>query len=81
MTSLGHSLLGDPVYGTPTERQPKWLALPKDVREAVERMPGQALHARVLGFEHPITGQKLRFEADPPEAFNHLLAALRKYRQ
>jgi 23S rRNA pseudouridine1911/1915/1917 synthase len=79
MTSLGHSLLGDPVYGTPTERQPKWLALPAEVRAAVEQMPGQALHARILGFVHPMTGQKLRFEAEPPQSFSHLLATLRKY--
>jgi 23S rRNA pseudouridine1911/1915/1917 synthase len=80
LTGQGHSLLGDPVYGAPSERHPKWLALPADVRAAVENLPGQALHARVLGFTHPITGETLRFEAEPPEAFRLLLTALQRYR-
>lgn len=80
LTSIGHSLLGDPVYGTPTENQSKWTALPKEIREAVLALPGQALHARVLGFIHPITGQKLRFEAEPPPAFKQLLEKLRGFK-
>ncbi len=79
LTGIGHSLLGDPVYGTPTERQPKWLALPDPVKSAVKKLPGQALHARVLGFIHPITGLPLRFEAKPPEAFENLLEQLSHY--
>jgi 23S rRNA pseudouridine1911/1915/1917 synthase len=78
-TSLGHSLLGDPTYGAPGPNQPKWQTLPRDVQQAVQALPGQALHARVLGFEHPVTGQKLHFEAEPPEAFQALLNLLRTY--
>ncbi|MBU6153464.1 MAG: RluA family pseudouridine synthase [Bdellovibrionales bacterium] len=63
LTHLGHSLLGDPTYGTPTENQPKWKAIPEPVRNAVKMLPGQALHARILGFKHPITGENLHFEA------------------
>jgi len=77
LTSIGHSLLGDPVYGTPTERQYKWTLLPKKVQESVRQLPGQALHARVLGFEHPITGKKIRVEAEVPQAFGDLLGELR----
>jgi 23S rRNA pseudouridine1911/1915/1917 synthase len=80
LTSLSHSLLGDPTYGVPSERNPKWLALPVEVREAVRALPGQALHARVLGFDHPITGVKLRFEAEPPAQLRALMNALGKYR-
>ncbi|MGZ3707555.1 MAG: RluA family pseudouridine synthase [Bdellovibrionota bacterium] len=79
LTGEGHSLLGDPVYGTPTERLPKWLALPHSVRELVRALPGQALHARVLGFEHPVTGKRVRVEAEPPPAFAALLAELRRF--
>jgi len=49
LTGLGHSVLGDPAYGTPSERNTKWVALPASVRALVEAMPGQALHARGLG--------------------------------
>ena len=79
LTGQGHSILGDPVYGVPTSKQPKWLELPKDVREAVLKLPGQALHARVLGFKHPITGKDCHFEAEPPEEFRLLLETLRQY--
>jgi len=75
LTGVHHSILGDPVYGTPTMHHPKWLALPENVRNAVKNLPGQALHARILGFEHPITRKKLRFEAEPPEAFQKVLNA------
>ncbi len=80
LSGLGHSLLGDPVYGVPSERADKWLALPEEIRALVKDLAGQALHARVLGFMHPVTGQPLRFEAEPPSAFNALLEGLRKYR-
>jgi 23S rRNA pseudouridine1911/1915/1917 synthase len=80
LTGIGASLLGDPIYGVPTSRHPKWLALPPNVQSKVEGLPGQALHARILGFEHPVTKQPLRFEADPPAAFRLLLEELQKYR-
>jgi 23S rRNA pseudouridine1911/1915/1917 synthase len=81
LTSIGHSLLGDPTYGKPGHHQPKWLALPEDAQKAVSEMPGQALHAATLGFDHPITGARLRFEAPRPPGFTRLLEALRKYRE
>jgi 23S rRNA pseudouridine1911/1915/1917 synthase len=78
LTAQGHSLLGDPIYGVPSARNTKWLALPHSVREQVRALPGQALHARVLGFDHPITGKTLRFEAPAPEGWQNLLESLRK---
>jgi 23S rRNA pseudouridine1911/1915/1917 synthase len=77
LTGLGNSILGDPVYGTPSERQPKWLALPEAVRAGVRELPGQALHAKVLGFEHPMTGKKIHVEAEPPAGFQALLSLLK----
>jgi 23S rRNA pseudouridine1911/1915/1917 synthase len=62
LNHLHHSLLGDKVYGPPGENQPKWKALPKAVQDAVTALSGQALHARVLGFKHPVTGEDLHFE-------------------
>jgi 23S rRNA pseudouridine1911/1915/1917 synthase len=79
LNHLHHSLLGDPVYGTPTESQAKWKNLPEKVKESVRKLPGQALHARSLGFIHPVTKQALHFEADPPTNFHELLAALRTF--
>lgn len=78
LTHLGHSLLGDPVYGTPSSQSHKWKSLPEEVKNLVQKLPGQALHARSLGFVHPITQQQLRFEAQPPPTFTDLLEKLKK---
>jgi 23S rRNA pseudouridine1911/1915/1917 synthase len=62
MKYIGYPLAGDPQYG------PK-KTLPID---------GQALHAGVLGFTHPRTGEYLEFEAPLPPEFEQLLQLLRK---
>ena len=79
LTHLGSSIMGDLVYGVPSSNQPKWKAMPHPVQHAIEYLTGQALHARVLGFKHPITGKDLYFEAEPFEAFQNLLNELRKF--
>ncbi len=79
LNGIGHSLLGDPVYGTPTERNTKWTALPLTIRDLVKKLPGQALHAKILGFKHPISGEPLRFDAPFPSVFQELLSALKNY--
>jgi 23S rRNA pseudouridine1911/1915/1917 synthase len=79
LTGQGHSLLGDPVYGTPTDRQSKWLALPDSIRHCVQALPGQALHARTLGFIHPVTQEKVHVEAPYPSALKTLLDELEQY--
>jgi len=79
LTALNHSLLGDPLYGAPSPNQPKWKALPAEVQDLVKNLPGQALHARILGFRHPTTGAELRFEAPFPPAFSRVLDSLTKY--
>lgn len=62
-------ILGDALYGK----------LPKHpvFREAAEVLGRPALHARVLGFDHPVTGKRVRFEVDPPADFEVVLTALR----
>ncbi len=75
MNHLGHPVIGDPLYGR--LRAGSLPGLPKDVRESVRAFPRQALHAAVLGFVHPITGEECRFEASAPDDFNQLLSLLR----
>ena len=52
---------------------------PRDarLREIGDRLGRQALHAAVLGFVHPVTGERLRFEAPMPEDMRAALEALR----
>jgi 23S rRNA pseudouridine1911/1915/1917 synthase len=75
MASIGHPLLGDSVYGAGFKS--KATRLSEAAKAALTGLGRQALHASVLGFEHPATGEKLRFESRPPEDFSHLLNALR----
>ena len=63
MTSLGHPLLGDEIYGS--GKNPYHLQ-------------GQTLHAMILGFVHPRTGEYMEFSAPLPEYFLNLLEKLRK---
>jgi 23S rRNA pseudouridine1911/1915/1917 synthase len=63
-------ILGDLLYGGKPPKHPVF-------REAAEALGRPALHARVLGFVHPVTGKKVRFEIDPPADFEVILTALR----
>jgi 23S rRNA pseudouridine1911/1915/1917 synthase len=65
LASIGHALLGDPVYGRANPRlRPVLKAL--DFRR-------QALHAALLGFVHPVTGDRLRFASDLPQDMEELI--------
>ena len=70
----GHPVLGDPVYGVADFR--RWPG-GAESRKALEALRGQALHATLLGFEHPATGERMTFTTPPPEDFQAALDALR----
>ena len=74
MAHTGHGLIGDPVYGGKRKLSPK--SIRPAVIEAINAFPRQALHAAVLGFEHPSTGKLMRFEADIPDDMADLIAQL-----
>ncbi|GAK39716.1 RluA family pseudouridine synthase [Paenibacillus urinalis] len=61
MKFIGHSLVGDPMYG----------------RSKGVKMNGQALHAATLGFVHPDSGETLEFNAPLPQDMEDVLASLR----
>lgn len=62
MTSIGHPLLGDDVYG------------PKNPK--IKGLEGQTLHAKVLGFIHPDTKEYVEFDSELPDYFKELLEKL-----
>lgn len=74
MRFAGRPVLGDPVYGV-TDYS-KWPLTP-EVLAALNALQGQALHAEMLGIQHPTTGERMKFSAPPPEDFINALAALR----
>lgn len=69
LSEAGHPLLGDPLYGRLPRTEP--------ARTIAQKLGRPALHAEVLGFTHPRTGEPLRFTAAPPEDFALALQALR----
>jgi 23S rRNA pseudouridine1911/1915/1917 synthase len=75
MASIGHPLLGDSVYGSGFKT--KAALLGDRAVSALAALRRQALHASVLGFDHPATGKTLRFKSQPPKDFARLLKALR----
>lgn len=60
LASKGAPILGDPTYGSGSPTAPVRAAV---IEAGLHR---QALHAAVLGFVHPVTGERLRFETAPP---------------
>jgi 23S rRNA pseudouridine1911/1915/1917 synthase len=74
LAHTGHPLIGDPVY---LKRRPAAAKLlPPAAANLALDFPRQALHAEVLGFSHPITGQTLRFQTPAPADFATLEQAL-----
>lgn len=68
MAHIGCPVVGDPVYG----RKSRNGAVP----EALKAFPRQALHASVLAFRHPKTGEHVRFATELPEDFRSLVRTL-----
>lgn len=61
MTHIGHPILGDRAYGTGQRNRATKLS--NQAQEALTELGRQALHAHLLGFEHPETGEKMRFKS------------------
>ncbi|MFT5102844.1 MAG: 23S rRNA pseudouridine1911/1915/1917 synthase [Candidatus Latescibacterota bacterium] len=77
---IGHTLFNDERYGG--EKILKGTTFTKYkqfVENCFKVLPRQALHARTLGFEHPVTGKMLRFEAPVPEDMEACLEKWRNY--
>lgn len=63
MASIGHPLVGDPLYGLKKQRF---------------KLQGQVLHAKTLGFIHPTTKEYIEFDSELPKYYLDLLDYLRK---
>ncbi len=74
MAHIGHPVVGDPVYASGFATSAR--RLPASVRIALEPLGRQALHASVLGFEHPKTLKMLSFTSPLPLDLNNLHRAL-----
>ncbi|HEV8628951.1 MAG TPA: RluA family pseudouridine synthase [Thermoanaerobaculia bacterium] len=71
LKSLGHPLVGDPLYG-----EARWKGAKGAARAALRDFPRPALHAWRLGFEHPLEQRRIELEAPPPADLQELWRAL-----
>jgi 23S rRNA pseudouridine1911/1915/1917 synthase len=78
LTHLGHPLIGDPSYGRARQAPRAKNDAEAAAYEAVTKFPRQALHARLLGFQHPSLHKTLRFQSEWPPDMAGLIAALRR---
>jgi 23S rRNA pseudouridine1911/1915/1917 synthase len=76
LAKIGHPLLGDETYGK--SHQTAASRLSTSARRALSDLKRQALHAYLLGFEHPVSEKALSFEAKPPADLAKLISALTK---
>ncbi len=75
MSHIGFPLVGDPVYGGRFRIPP---AASQTLVQALKDFPRQALHARFLELDHPLTGERMRWESPLPDDFVWLLTLLRQ---
>jgi len=78
LSNSGHPVFGDETYGG---RVPHSINLTNNLRSQInnllELMPRQALHAKVLGFVHPRTKEKLFFESELPPDMSNIVSILK----
>ena len=76
MASIGHPVLGDPIYSR--SRRGRVSELPDELRQAIAAFKRQALHAVELGFRHPMDGRDLKFESELPHDMKALVALFQR---
>lgn len=70
LAHIGHPLLGDPTYGPGFKTKARQLS--EGAQAALAALERQALHAHLLGFEHPLTERALRFQSELPDDLGRL---------
>ncbi len=80
LSYIGHPVFGDREYGGRNRQLGSLSTREREQAAALlQLIERQALHARLLGFRHPITGETMRFETDLPEDMQLLLRRLRTH--
>jgi len=80
MKYIGHPLFNDERYGgSEILKGTTYAKYTQFVRNCFSLCPRQALHAKTLGFNHPVSGEKLLFDSDLPEDMHQLIEKWRHY--
>lgn len=74
MTHIGHSLVGDPVYGKVSKSRTANLS--QQAKALLQNFNRQALHAKTIGFQHPVTGEEILLESQISADMQQLLYTL-----
>ena len=75
MSYKGNNILGDKKY---KKKFKKFKNIDTEIEKYILQLDRQFLHAHVLGFDHPKTGERLEFSSNLPSNLNNILKKLRK---
>lgn len=78
MAWLGYPIVGDTKYTGKKRARGQRLGVSDKLQSAIANLKGQALHAKTLGFLHPVTGQYMEFDAPPPGDIEKVASTLRE---
>ncbi len=76
LSSIGHPLVGDPLYGAGFKSKSR--NLPEPLRAKLAALDRQALHAAKLAFVHPRTGTLLKFNSELPPDLSDIVEAFKE---
>jgi 23S rRNA pseudouridine1911/1915/1917 synthase len=80
LSHIGHPLFNDDEYGgNEILKGTTFTSYQQFIRNCFKILPRQALHARTLSFNHPVSGKRLSFSSDLPEDINEVLIKWRRY--
>ena len=74
MSFKGNNILGDKKYG---KKFKKFKNIDSNLEKLILNLDRQFLHAKVLGFDHPLTGERLEFSSNLPKNLYNILKKLR----
>ena len=77
MSSIGHSLIGDKIYGGIPKVNKKQNILEQNILSKCKNFSRQALHSKSLSFQHPISKEKLYFDIDLPDDMKNLINSIK----
>jgi len=77
MSSIGHSLIGDKIYGSVPKLNKNYNVVERDIISKCKNFSRQALHSKTLSFQHPILKEKMHFEIDLPDDIKNLINSIK----
>ena len=77
MSSIGHSLIGDKIYGGLPKKNKTQNSIQKNIITKCKSFSRQALHSKTLTFEHPISKKQMHFDIDLPNDIRNLINSIK----